>query len=494
MGTTSKSDTSFGSPLQSLVNAFSAREQVREKVTGALLSTDVFWRSICSARQPVLLVCSNPFRVLKASNEALSLLQLGDVEDLTAALILKLGDPLRSHLEQALSQKLFLERHLARLPVSEASISIRLTISCLPEYPEKGVGLLFLAPEQEPHSTAALKAVWELTTKLPYSVWVLDEKNQVIYANEAFNHFPLYQEPNELDPPDEKAYALARNLLSQLPEQTRQTKKMLDRTVELGTQGTWRILTFLLHPEDIAARVWVMAFKNEPAEPAKLIEYPKREDLTPASLMKVLQIREDERMSIGREIHDYLGSELTVLRMEVHRLKKAVSNVLPASDQINLYLNSVCNQIDKLSIASRRIAYDLRQEFVKAYGLSQSVRDMVMDMRYRIGLAIQLEVSPNWIEPEDRMARHMHRSLQELLNNVSKHAKATACLVRLGLDEDLYWVEVQDNGIGLRHPLPKHSVGFNSLKERSALFGGQVIVQSRPEIEGTCIRVTMKAR
>ena len=489
-----KSDKGLGSSIKNIINALNPRAGGPDKSIGPLLSPDVFWRSICSARQAVLLVTARPLKVVRASNEALSLLGLEDSTDLTHDLTSMLDEHTLKHLDQALAHQVVLERHLVRLTIGGDSKPVRLTVSGLPEYPEKHTGLLFLTAEPMPQSTAAYKAVWELTTKLPYSVWVLDSKDQVVYANEAFNQFPLHRETQTLSSLDQEAYKKALEVLAKLPDQTRLNKKMLDTPLDLGSQGVWRILTFLLHPGESDARVWLMAINPEAAKHWRAPECPKPDELSPATLMKVLQIREDERMSIGREIHDYLGSEITVLRMELHRLKKVLSTTFTPSEQIGLYFNSVCNQIDKLAVAARRIAYDLRQEFVKSYGFSQSVKDLVLDMRYRISLSIQLEVSPNWVDPDERIAKHMHRSLQELLNNVSKHAKATSCLVRLGIDDGFYWLEVQDNGVGLSTNLPKNSVGFNSLAERSALFGGKVILQSRPEIEGTRVRVTMKAR
>lgn len=463
-----------------------------------VLAPEVFWRAISAARQPVLLLRAHPLELLQASDEALALLGLSSLAQAREVLIQALEAPQKTRLVQALQWQVVLEQHYVKLHIQGHTHFLRVTVTSLPEHSEQDLGLVYLFPAQEPeHAGLAWpKAIWAVTAQLPYAVWILDAQGKVLYCNEAFQGFPLNQSLDLREPLDRAALERAQVQLRALPDQARLSKTLVDLTVSFGSQGRWRILHFAINPQALDSRVCALAFKLEPSPAMIPASQPLSQSLSellpPSTLVKVLQVREDERTSIGREIHDYLGSELTVLRMELHRLRNIV-NATSASDQVAVYLDSVCAQTEKLALSARRIAYDLRQEFVKSYGLTQSVHDLVLDMRYRVGLDIQLEFNPEWLEPEDHLARHLHRSVQELLNNVSKHAKATRCLVRLGLSDRSYWLEVQDNGVGMTAPAKKHSVGFASLRERAALYGGTVTIESRPAIEGTRVRVTMSA-
>lgn len=461
-----------------------------------LLSPEVFWRAISASRQPVLLMRAQPLELVQASDEALAMLGFSSLAQARQTLLQSLETPCRTWVAQALQGNVVLEHHSERIHIQGQSYSVRVTVTRLPEHPEAGMGLLYLSPAPEQPVSAWPKAIWELTAQLPYAVWILDAQGKVLYGNDAYQRFPLNQALEPMDPRDLAALGLARSQLGNLPDQARLSKTLVDTTVSFGSKGHWRVLQFAINPQELDSRVCALAFRVDPGQEAVKPAWPlyqtPSELMPPSTLVKVLQVREDERISIGREIHDYLGSELTVLRMELHRLQNIVK-ATSAPDQVSVYLDSVCAQTEKLAISARRIAYDLRQEFVKANGLTQSVYDLVLDMRYRVGLDIQLEFNPDWIEPEDHLARHLHRSVQELLNNVSKHAKATRCLVRLGLSDRIYWLEVQDNGVGLSTTTKKNSVGFNSLQERAALYGGTVTIESRPDLEGTRVRVTMSA-
>ncbi|MBI4418217.1 MAG: histidine kinase, partial [Ignavibacteriales bacterium] len=83
----------------------------------------------------------------------------------------------------------------------------------------------------------------------------------------------------------------------------------------------------------------------------------------------------------------------------------------------------------------------------------------------------------------------LFRILQECLVNVVRHARARRVLVSLGHERDHVFLEVTDDGIGIREsdPFGAHSLGILGMKERAAAFGGVVEISGKPD-EGTCVR------
>jgi len=93
-----------------------------------------------------------------------------------------------------------------------------------------------------------------------------------------------------------------------------------------------------------------------------------------------------------------------------------------------------------------------------------------------------------------RLATVVYRCVQELLNNVSKHAKARAVWVLLGREEDELVLQVRDNGVGLERATPesrRHGSGLRNLRERAQMTGGQFSCTAAPG-SGTLARLTWK--
>jgi two-component system NarL family sensor kinase len=77
----------------------------------------------------------------------------------------------------------------------------------------------------------------------------------------------------------------------------------------------------------------------------------------------------------------------------------------------------------------------------------------------------------------------VYRSVQELLNNVAKHADAKHVTVKLSLDEEKLLLEVRDNGIGFANATPdsrRHGSGLRNLRERAQMTGGQFSIAAAP--------------
>jgi len=155
---------------------------------------------------------------------------------------------------------------------------------------------------------------------------------------------------------------------------------------------------------------------------------------------------------------------------------------------------SVRELVDRIAKTARRIAYQMRQDLANVKGLAHSVQELVLDLRNRLGVQIQLEIDQGWVEPEPGMAHNMYRSVQEMLNNVSKHSMAKRCLVRMGLNDSMYWLDVSDDGVGMPAVRKTRSIGLSSLTERAEIYGGRVIITSRPEVEGTLVRIELPER
>jgi signal transduction histidine kinase len=298
---------------------------------------------------------------------------------------------------------------------------------------------------------------------------------------------PATRDPDELERLGE-----LRADLTDLPAKVRNGDSISSHIYDLGVDGRWNVLHFPLESRDGDGFVGILALSLEPAGAVR--RAGRSGDLGSGALTQMLAVKEAERTLLAREIHDSLGQQFTVLKLAMHRLSSLVLGANTASAEVIQQFESVRQLVDSLAKAARRIAFEMREDSAAMQGLGNSIHELVVDLRTRLGIQIQFELAPGFVEPEPKLAQNMHRSVQELLNNVSKHAKASRCLVRMGLDVNTYWLEVQDDGVGMPSHVKTRSMGLRSMKERADLYGGKVTFTTRPDVEGTLVRMELPER
>lgn len=99
-------------------------------------------------------------------------------------------------------------------------------------------------------------------------------------------------------------------------------------------------------------------------------------------------------------------------------------------------------------------------------------------------LAVRPEITAKNEEIPKRISTHLFRCVQELLNNVAKHAQAETVWVFLKREGVVLSVEVRDDGIGMlnhaEHPSRLHGSGIRNLRERAEMTGGRFSISSLP--------------
>jgi signal transduction histidine kinase/CHASE1-domain containing sensor protein len=193
------------------------------------------------------------------------------------------------------------------------------------------------------------------------------------------------------------------------------------------------------------------------------------------------QIKEGERKRIAREIHDDLGQNLLALRIEADMLSSRTGQHHP---RLHERAQLTLAQIDATIKSVRQIINDLRPN-VLDLGLAAAVEWQVAEFRRRTGIACEL-VSDN-IDVgvvHDHCATAFFRILQESLNNIARHANASAVKVELKLEKAEQCrlsLTVADNGIGLPADGPRAgSFGLVGIEERINLLHGSFLIRSTP--------------
>ncbi|MDO8036008.1 CHASE domain-containing protein [Janthinobacterium sp. SUN128] len=190
------------------------------------------------------------------------------------------------------------------------------------------------------------------------------------------------------------------------------------------------------------------------------------------------QIKEEERKRIAREIHDDLGQNLLVLRIDADMLASRTQRRHP---RLNARARSTLEQIDATIKSVRQIINDLRPT-VLDLGVNAAVEWQVAQFRQRTGIACEVSESHDDICLSDQCATALFRILQESLSNISQHANASRVQVKLEKCRDTVSMSVSDNGVGAaidgRNKLG--SFGLVGIEERIKLLGGTFYIESSP--------------
>jgi signal transduction histidine kinase len=197
------------------------------------------------------------------------------------------------------------------------------------------------------------------------------------------------------------------------------------------------------------------------------------------------RIKEDERKRIAREIHDELGQNLLALRIDIAMLHARTSG----HPKLNSKINGVLDHIDSTMKAMRAIINNLRPT-VLDLGLNAAIEWQVKEFQRRTGIACELLMSEEEIIVDDNRATALFRILQESLNNVFRHARATRTTIEVYRTSERLHMRVTDNGMGIFPGCRRksNSFGLVGIKERVAALGGELTIETELE-KGTAVDV-----
>lgn len=200
------------------------------------------------------------------------------------------------------------------------------------------------------------------------------------------------------------------------------------------------------------------------------------------------QIKEGERKRIAREIHDDLAQSLLALKIEAEFLANRTRG---KQNRLHARADATVRQIDVTIRSVRQIINDLRPN-VLDLGLSAAVDWQVSDFARRTGIECELVDDDGEYRIDDHCATAFFRILQESLNNVARHARATRVRIALQQQADMLTMTIRDNGVGMQPGSRNRngSFGLVGIEERVGILGGSFSISSGLD-SGTTIVVTI---
>ena len=210
----------------------------------------------------------------------------------------------------------------------------------------------------------------------------------------------------------------------------------------------------------------------------------ERERLEHLRHTAVLAAEENERRRIGSDLHDGVGQLLSAAKLNLHALEQRLGYEPggPLNGHRSLLDNAVA-VVDESFREVRDISHNLiGPSILLRYGLVAAVRDLLARLPMSSSLHAELEAFGFTDRLPPAVEGMLFRVIQELVQNVVKHAQATELTVQLIRDEQQLTVVVEDNGRGFdsKAQSPAPGMGRHNVESRLVYLGGQVHFDSAP--------------
>ena len=202
-------------------------------------------------------------------------------------------------------------------------------------------------------------------------------------------------------------------------------------------------------------------------------------------LERLVNVQEEERKRLARNLHDQLGQQLTALRLVLETLRDA-QDEYERSRRFD-HIEQIVTQLDR---DVTYLAWELRPPALDEVGFEAALADFVTQWSETKGVSAHLHhTSREGSRLPAEIESHLYRIVQEALNNVAKHAQARQVSVICERGTDDLRLIIEDDGRGFDaedHHARRHGMGLAGIEERAFAIGAELEVESSPE-KGTTL-------
>ena len=203
--------------------------------------------------------------------------------------------------------------------------------------------------------------------------------------------------------------------------------------------------------------------------------------------IEITQVEELERRRIAENMHDSLGQTLSLAYLKLSSL-----DIREFKSDTRKKVEEIFNLLDKAINESRELTYDLSPPILYELGLLSTFKWRLEQFEHLHNIQTQLIDGNINLNLKNEIAIFIYRIVNELLQNILKHARATKIILEISQKNNKYHITVNDNGIGFNTEKQRsgnnpEGYGLLSIKERLESFKGHFYINSEPGIGTTAI-------
>lgn len=239
---------------------------------------------------------------------------------------------------------------------------------------------------------------------------------------------------------------------------------------------------------DITERI-----RSEQAQSSLLEEIRQSNEEMRNLALRLQEVQEMERQELATVLHDRVGQNLTGLNLNLKILQNQLKPRVKS--EVQKRLDDSLVMVEETTHKIRDVMADLNPPVLEEYGLIAAIKWYSGDFTNRTGITTHM--NGDKIDPRlsPRVEKVLFRLVQEALNNVAKHARASRVLINIVTEDETISVTVKDDGLGF-DPLASKKVanephwGLLSMQQRAASIGAELVIDSAPGMgTGVCVKV-----
>lgn len=277
-------------------------------------------------------------------------------------------------------------------------------------------------------------------------------------------------------------------------ETEKKDAEILKQKARLQQERTWKavlagLLLVLVVIGFISLRLYrnrqALLVKEKELQQQKIIQLESESQL--AASQSVLKGQEEERERLAKDLHDGLGGILSGVKYSFSNMKQ---QFVLNEESVKAFEKSMA-MLDESMSELRRIAHNMMPESLVKLSLNDALRDYCMYVTKNSTVVFDYQgIGLDDMDPENTIKTSIYRIVQELVNNILKHAGAANALVQIIWREGVIYITVEDNGTGFNTAdlTMANGIGFKNTSSRVNYLKGKMDVQSVPG-QGTSVHI-----
>ncbi|MBO9681649.1 MAG: PAS domain S-box protein, partial [Flavisolibacter sp.] len=237
--------------------------------------------------------------------------------------------------------------------------------------------------------------------------------------------------------------------------------------------GEEMIIEFTSYPINYFGRTALQIQVNDITEQIRLEK--ELDQKNQQMIEAVLNAQEHERKIIGEELHDNINQILTAIKINLGFI---LGHDELRKDLVSRCLDNATLAIEEVRKLSRAL---ILPSNLRELGLVPSVNILVKDIQVVTALNIEVstvDLNEEFLNEEQKTV--LYRIIQEQMNNILKHAKASNVHIQLTNNSEGVELSISDDGKGFDLSAKRNGVGFYNISNRVKLFNGSLIIDSAP--------------
>jgi PAS domain S-box-containing protein len=212
--------------------------------------------------------------------------------------------------------------------------------------------------------------------------------------------------------------------------------------------------------------------------------------------MQLLQLQDEERRRIGRELHDGMAQTVLAVNLSLAQVRQSSTSLGEPAERA---LEKARVLLQQMSREIRTLSYLLHPPLLDELGLVSALKEYLQGFSERSGIETELVLPQHFSRLPQSVEIALFRIVQESLANIQRHSGSDSATIRLREDPPVVTLEIADFGRGMtlvpngpsQPKLARLGVGIPGMRERMAQLGGRLEIESSPS--GTTVRATISS-